>query len=64
MRFACDPRLSPAEQRLYRQSDAVTEVPLRAPATLRPRVDAVGFFQRESSLFRQLLPPGARAGSP
>nr|WP_216672777.1 hypothetical protein [Corallococcus exiguus] len=33
--------MSPAEQRIYRQSDAATEVPLRTPATLRPRVDAV-----------------------
>ncbi|MCY1034047.1 hypothetical protein OV207_21515 [Corallococcus sp. BB11-1] len=41
MRFAYYQRLSPAEQRLYRQSDTVTEVPLRAPAMLRPRVDAV-----------------------
>ena len=41
MRFAYYQRLSVAQQRVYRQSDAVTEVPLRRPATLRPRVEAV-----------------------
>ncbi|NOJ95087.1 hypothetical protein HMI51_19360 [Corallococcus coralloides] len=67
MRFAYDQRLSPAEQRISRRGDAVTEVPLRTPATPRPGVEAVreallhteGFFQRESSLFGQRVPPPA-----
>ncbi|RKH41451.1 hypothetical protein [Corallococcus llansteffanensis] len=57
MRFAYHQRLSVAEQRVYRQGDAVTKVPLRRPATPRPWVEGV----RESSLFQQRVPP---AGAP
>ncbi len=41
MPFAYYARLTRAQQRVYRQSDAIGAVPLRGAAALRPLVDAV-----------------------
>lgn len=41
MPFAYYDRLRPAEQAIYRKSDAVTRVPLPAPETLHPFVEAI-----------------------
>lgn len=40
-RFAWYDRLSAAQKRIYRQSDAIVEVPLRDAATIRPLVPAL-----------------------
>ncbi|MBN8472977.1 hypothetical protein JYJ95_41275 [Corallococcus exiguus] len=63
MRFAYYQQLSPAEQRIYRQSDAVTEVPLRTPATLRPRVEAVrqALLQEDRAVIQAATQSLARA---
>ncbi|NRD56148.1 hypothetical protein [Corallococcus exiguus] len=63
MRFAYYQRLSPAEQRIYRRSDAVTEVPLRTPATLRPRVEAVrqALLQEDRAVIQAATQSLARA---
>lgn len=73
MPFAFYERLTRYRQRVYRQSDAVAHVALPRASDLRPVTDARrldherpgladtfhtgGFYQRESSLLRQLLPP-------
>jgi hypothetical protein len=66
--FAFYERLTRNQQRVYRQSDGVARVDIPRVSDLRSVVDTVqhaladsfhteGFYQRESSLLRQLLPP-------
>lgn len=68
MPFAYYRRLSRNQQRVYRQSDEVAGLRLAEAGALRPLVAELeaaltvsfhtqGFYQRESSLVRQLLPP-------
>jgi len=66
--FAFYERLTRNQQRVYRQSDGVARVAIPRASDLRSVVDTVqhaltdsfhteGFYQRESDLLRQLLPP-------
>jgi hypothetical protein len=58
-RFAWYDRLSAAQKRIYRQSDAILEVPLRDAAAIRPLVPAVRAALHAGDLVR--VQPAARA---